>query len=80
MEKVSGKNFFQTKKELCLRIFEEIVLKLNVDMETFLNESFVDRKKLLLKGNKKIPLYNLSSIFSSSITDYLNRVFVLHYQ
>lgn len=45
----------------------------------FLSESFVDRKKLLLKGNKKIPLYNLSFTFNEKIHEYLNNVFVSYY-
>lgn len=49
-------------------------------MEVFLSESFVDRKKLLLKGNKKIPLYNLSFTFNEKIHEYLNNVFVSYYK
>lgn len=67
MKKDISKNFFQTKKELCMLIFDEIIDALKIDREIFLNEGFVDKKKFLIKGNKKIPLYNHSQTFSQNI-------------
>lgn len=40
----------------------------------------MDKKKLLIKGNKKIPIYKKSSTFSKNIKHYLNHVFVNEYK
>ena len=58
-----AKNFFQLKKELSLKIFKEISDALNCSLEEFMGQSFVDCKKLIIKGNKRILLYNKSITF-----------------
>lgn len=47
-----------------------------MDRESFMSQSFIDRKKLIIKGNKKILLYNLSLTFKMHIKTYLDLVFV----
>jgi hypothetical protein len=73
------KNFFKLKKILCIKIFEEISNSLNLSLQEFLALSFVDEKKLMIRGNKRILLYNQSSIFKNYIGDYLKNDLIKDY-
>lgn len=79
-KKSSKKNFFQLKREISLVIFQEICFSSGISLEHFLNLKFVDSKKLIIKGNKKIPLYCRSQTFRNHIYSYLSEVFIESYQ
>lgn len=61
-------------------IFSEICEELNLNIDQFLSESFIDRKKLIIKGNKRIPIYTKSKTFSFHISNYLNNYFIHNYR
>lgn len=53
---------------------------MNLKLEDFVQLSFVDEKNLMIKGNKKIPLYNKSPTFRDNIQFYLDEIFILKYR
>lgn len=73
-------NYFSRKKEISARILEEIMQTMQMDRESFMSQNFIDKNKLIIRGNKKILLYNHSSTFRMHINTYLNHVFVQQYQ
>ena len=63
-----------------MSIFSEICDDLNINLDQFLSESFIDRKKLIIKGNKRIPIYTRSKTFSFHIYNYLKNYFIHNYR
>lgn len=57
-------------------MLEEISDHLDIPFSVFLQENYVDEKKLILKGNKKVTLYNKSPLFKSEIEHFLQSVFI----
>ncbi len=75
-----SKNFFKLKKQLSLKIFGEISSSLGMELSKFIEQSFVDSKKLIIKGNKKILLYNKSPTFLKGVMDFLDNKMMLNYK
>ena len=80
MNKKKQHNFFKLKKEVCHKILSEISTQMNLKLEDFTKMNFVDEKNLMIKGNKKIPLYNHSPTFRENILFYLNEIFIMKYR
>lgn len=57
-------------------ILEEIAESFKIEKDVFFGQSFIDGNKMMIKGNKKIPLYNRSPLFSKHVDHYLNNIFL----
>lgn len=55
---------------------EEIAESFQVDKDVFFSQAFIDKNKMMIKGNKKIPLYIKSPLFNKHLENFLTNVFV----
>lgn len=66
------------KQKFMLKILKEISDFLKIDFNEFLNYTFISKNDLMIKGIKRVNLYNKSETFKENIDYFYRNEFILH--